>query len=527
MDASADHAFSNHYANWKAPSADGELLIWPGPGDLLADTRTNNRRLRSASHVLIQNVALPEIRQGFREFVGHADPAVPLLATGHQTELHHPGVWVKNALIDAAAARLGGKALHFAVDTDAPKHLALRWPADDGTPRIEPLTDDPARGSDAWSGRLKAPSPEYLARLSQRFEQAAGNWDFKPLVPEFLSSLRRFSLESVNLSNALTGALHELDLGLGLGHGTMLVSPICTSESYLAFVHHLLARAGDFAADYNSALDDYRRRNKIRTPGRPMPNLRCDADICEVPFWLDDLSSGSRARANVIRNVGQPWTLLPTGREPTSDSPPSNPDAAPFTFDPAADGWKAAAALHDWLRQQNLRLSPRALTLTSVLRLLAADHFVHGIGGGQYDQVTDALIARHFGLTPPRFAVTTATLYFPGAAQRSRACVPCVLQEGRRLKHGLLGDEKMKLVEAITAAPRGSTGRSVLFHELHQKLADAAGRHPGLQRWEQKLQDSERREQAERLLFDRELFYAIQPADRLAGLIERCRSALK
>jgi hypothetical protein len=162
-----------------------------------------------------------------------------------------------------------------------------------------------------------------------------------------------------------------------------------------------------------------------------------------------------------------------------------------------------------------------------MLRLLAADEFVHGIGGGQYDQVTDALIARHFRLTPPRFAVTTATLYFPGAAQRSRACVPCVLQEGRRLKHGVLGTEKMKLVEAIAAAPRGSSGRSVLFHDMHHKLADAAGRHPGLQRWEQKLQDSERREQAERLLFDRELFYAIQPADRLAGLIERCRAALK
>ena len=46
---------------------------------------------------------------------------------------------MKNALIDAVATKLVGQALHFAVDTDAPKHLALRWPdwriAGGATPR--------------------------------------------------------------------------------------------------------------------------------------------------------------------------------------------------------------------------------------------------------------------------------------------------------------------------------------------------------------------------------------------------------
>ncbi len=523
MDVASENDSADRYGNWKAPSADGELLVWPAPADVLSDTLENGRRLRSAHQVLIQNIPLPEVRRRLRAFVGQ-DAESPLLATGHQTELHHPGVWVKNALIDAAATRLGGKALHFAVDTDAPKHLALRWPNDDGTASVEPLTDDPARGSDAWSGRLRPPSSGHLARLSERFGRASAAWEFAPLVPAFLASLRRVALESVNLSAALTGALHELDLQLGLGHDAMLVSPICGSEPYLAFVYHVLARACDFAADYNAALDEYRRRNKIRTPGRPMPNLRCDSDICEVPFWLDDLTTGSRARANVTRAAGGHWTLVPG---PNADTPntPGVPVHA-FSFDPAADGWEAAAALLDWLVINNLRLSPRALTLTSVLRLLAADQFVHGIGGGQYDQVTDTLIARHFGLVPPRFAVTTATLYFPGAAQRSRACVPCVLQEGRRLKHGVLGDEKMKLVQAIAAAPRHSTDRAALFHEMHHKLAAATG-HPTLRVWEQKLLDTERHEQAERLLFDRELFYAIQPTDRLARLIERYRAAVR
>jgi hypothetical protein len=41
------------------------------------------------------------------------------------------------------------------------------------------------------------------------------------------------------------------------------------------------------------------------------------------------------------------------------------------------------------------------------------DFFVHGVGGGRYDRVTDAVIADFFGLRPPRYAVVTATLHLP------------------------------------------------------------------------------------------------------------------
>ncbi len=46
-------------------------------------------------------------------------------------------------------------------------------------------------------------------------------------------------------------------------------------------------------------------------------------------------------------------------------------------------------------------------------RLLLGDLFVHGIGGAKYDQVTDVLIERFFGLSPPGFMVLSATLLLP------------------------------------------------------------------------------------------------------------------
>jgi hypothetical protein len=180
------------------------------------------------------------------------------------------------------------------------------------------------------------------------------------------------------------------------------------------------------------------------------------------------------------------------------------------------------------MRRNDVRLSPRALTLTMLLRLFVADQFVHGIGGARYDQVTDALVARHFKLDPPRFAVTTATLYFPGAAGRTRQCMACVMHEGHRLRHNVLArDEKRELVEAIAAAPRGSHERAGLFSRLHGRLAAvAASGHPELVRWEHRRAEAEAREQEERVVFDRELFYAIQPADRLSTMIERYRAAI-
>ena len=66
-------------------------------------------------------------------------------------------------------------------------------------------------------------------------------------------------------------------------------------EPYLAFAHHILARAGQFARQYNAALAEYRLRHRLRTAARPMPDLAVGPDRCETPFWLDDLVAGQRS----------------------------------------------------------------------------------------------------------------------------------------------------------------------------------------------------------------------------------------
>jgi hypothetical protein len=155
------------------------------------------------------------------------------------------------------------------------------------------------------------------------------------------------------------------------------------------------------------------------------------------------------------------------------------------------------------------------------LRMLVVDQFIHGIGGGRYDQVTDRVLASHFKIQPPHFAVATGTLFFPGAVGQPRVCLPCLVQEGHRLKHGLLGTRKLEIVHQIDAMPRRSIQRSLAFHNMHAAISAAALDNLALKEFAARLDNSVLRLREEKVLFDRELFYAMQSVERLQHLIDQ------
>ncbi|HEX8322616.1 MAG TPA: hypothetical protein VF595_01770 [Tepidisphaeraceae bacterium] len=492
----------SRYADWKAPKQDYASLVWPDPPRLITDMAVNRAAL-DAAPVEIQNVPLRQWREVTRRsLIG--DPAAAVIATGHQIELSHPGVWVKDVLLDAVARKTGATALHVAVDTDSPKHLQLRWPGG----AID-LSDDVLLKTGEWSGQVAQPTPPHLQRIRERFDQAAAGWSFRPAIAIAFESLSRLNNSSDMLPAALSRAAHAVDESLGVHYQVRLLSSIVTEPAYLAFVHHIAADVERFATTYNAALADYRREAGITTPTRPMPDLRVDEDTIELPFWFDRLDTGDRSRATVIRDNGR-WHLLT--------------DAAAFVFDPATPGEEAAERFGAFCRQHQIRLTPRALTLTAFLRLIIADQFVHGIGGGRYDQVTDRLIENYFRVPAPTFAVTTATLFFPDAGERDAECVPCLLNEGHRLRHNTV--TKQPYLDRIAAAPRRSTDRRTAYVAMHNVLQKESAISTSLMEWREKLDHAVRRRDHEAVLFDRELFYAVQPRERLERLIKTYRTAV-
>jgi hypothetical protein len=491
---------TERYQDWKAPSEDGGVLVWPGEKQFQQETAENQKRLNGKDGARISGAPLKELRLRMRAWLGHQEIDQAIMATGHQAELYHPGVWVKNVVIDAAARRVGGEAIHFAIDSDEPKHLHLKWPDENW-----PITDDPNLPLAAWSALVAAPTPGHLKMVEEEARRIPAQWGYEPELLSLLDSMRRLALAERSLPGMLVDATHELDWGLGLKYQMLLASPIWAAEPYLMFVQHLLANAAEFAGQYNSALHEYRKQEGIKAPGRPMPDLKVNEEGIEAPFWIDDLADGTRQRAWLTRKGSE----LLLGEFPIGK-----------------DGWDSAQQLGMWLRQRGWRIAPRALTLTMFLRMCVADQWVHGIGGGRYDQVLDRLIERHFGMEAPRFAVATATLYFPGAIGRQRVCLPCIRQEGHRIRHAALGQEKMKLVEQIDSLPRHSVQRGVLFQEMHRRLSDAVQSNPAIREWEKQARQSELRAEEELTLFDRELFYALQPEGRLTDLIQRVRQVM-
>jgi len=85
-----------------------------------------------------------------------------------------------------------------------------------------------------------------------------------------------------------------------------------------------------------------------------------------------------------------------------------------------ARGAATVEALSEWSRR-GVRIRSRALVTTLWARLALGDLFLHGIGGAKYDQVTDRLIERFFGLQPPGVLVLSATLYLPLGAPQGMA----------------------------------------------------------------------------------------------------------
>jgi hypothetical protein len=65
------------------------------------------------------------------------------------------------------------------------------------------------------------------------------------------------------------------------------------------------------------------------------------------------------------------------------------------------------------LLSSKVALAPKALAMTLFVRAFVCDLFIHGVGGGNYDRVTDEVFARYFGAQAPAFVVASATMHLP------------------------------------------------------------------------------------------------------------------
>jgi hypothetical protein len=323
-----------------------------------------------------------------------------LVLAGHQPELFHPGVWSKNFALAGLAKSVGATAINLIVDGDTLKGPSLRVPSGSvDEPRVEAVHFDAAMEEIPFEER-KIVDGELFRSFGNRACDVLRPFIVNPLLAEFWPSVVAESRRTKTLGAAIANARHRLEGSWGLKTLEYPQSRICATPSFRRFALHLLADLPRFYDAHNTALLDYRHREHIRSANHPVPELTKDSEWLEAPLWIWT-SEQPRRRRLFARRVGCDLELTDRG-----DVRLRLPLGAEGPLDSAKDAWADAEA-------RGIRLRSRALLTTMYARLVLGDLFLHGIGGGKYDELTDEIIRRFFGFEPPGFGIVTATRRLP------------------------------------------------------------------------------------------------------------------
>ncbi|MEM1060854.1 MAG: hypothetical protein AAGJ97_00860 [Planctomycetota bacterium] len=451
----------------RAPTEDRGLLFDPGPSAFTALVDENRRRL-AAARFEVAGTPDADLRAGLRSRFFQDDADLPLVLTGHQPGFFHPGVWAKDFMTAWGARAVGGQAGHVVIDSDLAS-AGVAVPVRNGERLdVDRVTFDIAAFG-PWEDRAVLDA-DTLGRFPDEVVRKIGLFEITPLAAD---KAVRDAVESVTrtatprLDEATTGVRVAVEKSWGVDVPQVRLSELESTPTFDRLLAHCVVNRQRFATDYNAALRDHRQAHGLKRPGRPVPDLRAEEPTLELPFWVWRAGSPFRKRLEVTEAPGGVFLSsdgITLHEKPIDDEP----DAL-------------CAALAE-LRAGGLRVRSRALMTTLFLRLFVADAFVHGIGGALYDEVTDRLIGRHFGVDPPRFATVSATLRLP-LADDCKTDPAKIAAERQRLRRGLrdltyrperfLGDTDSAAVEKKTLLierQHEADGRSGLTRANRRRL---------------------------------------------------------
>ncbi len=397
----------------RAPARHGAVLAHPPLTDLpglLERNRTMFRSgrvspaLRGESLAELRRLAVGEVLAAARDYLRGAGEPAPdsaagsLFLSGHQPELFHPGVWLKNFALNALARWHGAVPLNLVVDNDTAKATTIRVPAlggghDPANVHLAFVPFDHFAGEVAYEERA-VHDEELFASFPRHVAELTADWPCTPILAEFWADVLRQRGRTALLGERFAAARRAWERRWGCHNFELPLSRLCRTEAFARFAVALLADLPAFHAAYNDAVRDYRRRYGVRSRNHPVPDLARDGDWLEAPFWAWRAGAPRRRRL-FVRPAPGGWQLR-AGDDRWPDLP----------RDGAAERWPRFEA-------EGYKVRTRALTTTLFARLLMADLFVHGIGGGKYDELNDAILARHFGIDPPAYLVLTGTLHLP------------------------------------------------------------------------------------------------------------------
>ncbi len=355
----------------------------------------------------------------------------PIVATGHQSLLWHPGILVKYLAVQA-------------ITGDCTEYAAANLVVDQHVGAFGSF-DVPARGRDGGLMVRSVTLTEASAGVPMGWHPA-----FVPAEPSFgpvalpcvETGVRRI-VDAVaahasrpNAALQMAAALAELMSPWVKPWPEVSSSDLMKTSLARAVLQEMARDSRACAAAYNAAV--------AAVPDAGIGALAVTGDRVELPLW---------------RRSGD-------GRREHAD-------------DGDVRRWLAGG-------DEKSELLPRALLLTLLVRLGMCDLFVHGTGGARYDRAMQRWLDDWLGLRPAPIATATASLRLPLGRPGERP-VPLVEAQraARRVWHdpepgrSAPGPRKTGLLGAVNAAGRRSRERRRAFTRMHEALADLRRDHAG------------------------------------------------
>lgn len=280
-----------------------------------------------------------------------------IFASGHQPELFHPGLLIKDILVSLLADRFLGKALHLIVDTDE-SEFRFRYPAVQTHDKvmIRELSSDCGKRifheADMDLSEKKNLSLQIAESL--RFSSRILKAD---LLAETEKYLKYFSenIHEKKIFSAAGDLKTKFMKQNGLKISELSLFRLSGTDEFRNFAEKICSDLSSFRQAYNFSLSEYRKEHKIKNAAQPLPDL----GEAEIPFW--GFGSGSRKEISRLSETSH--------------------------------------------------IFPKALTLTLFIRIFVSDYFIHGTGGGRYEKINDSILKNYFKMDLNDYGTATATLY--------------------------------------------------------------------------------------------------------------------
>jgi len=402
------------YRRIRVPQQDGSVLVDPplaGLDALVADNvaaaESRDVQLFGRPIAEVAESARSELldealhyTRAYRDVeIASVSDAPRIFLAGHQPELFHPGVWLKNFALGSLAAQHNAIAVNLVIDNDVLASPSLSVPGGSvADPTLTPIAFDRTTQPLPYEERPIEDAQQF-AEFGRRATQQIRPLVHEPLLQELWPSVVQRGREYGRVGEAIAQARHQLEGQWGLQTLELPISHVCRFEAYYQFVAHLLVHLPRLWDETNRALDEFRRVHRTRSAAQPLPNLTEHDGWLEAPLWIWT-DTDPRRRALFVRHCAGGWEL--TDRADLQLRIEGDED----------DGEQIARQLAD-AAVRGIKIRPRALTTTMFARIFLGDLFIHGVGGAKYDQLTDALMSRFLGVDPPGYLTISGTQRLP------------------------------------------------------------------------------------------------------------------